>query len=483
MNIKTIIINGTLLITISNIFSQLISVIVTIILARILDPKDYGLVALCNVVIGFISVLTEIGLGTAVIQRKNVTDAHYATAYWATIISAIVLCIITIILSPIVAKFYSEQLLVKLINVMAIGFILTSLTSIHTAILNKKLEFAKIVLVRIYKTIIVCITSIMLAINGFGVWSLILGGLVAQVITMPLVWKWSKWKPKFVFDISCFKELFGFSSYILGFNTVNYFSRNADDMIVGKLLGPFALGNYSIAYELMKKPLQHISSSVGSVLFPVFSTVQNDKEQIGRIYLKVVRTISIITFPVMVGLSIISDEFILLLYGNKWHSAIYPLKILCFVGAIQSVESICGNIFISQGRSDIQFKWSIYFVFATISSFLIGAKYGLNGVVNAYALVCFISFPIGNYLALRLINLRLYDFFNQMFPAFISTAIMAMTVIAVKSYMYINAINNNYLICVVSILTGIVSYAFLIKFVFKTTEINEIFNILLKKNA
>lgn len=465
----------------SNITAQGINFVVTIILARLLVPDDFGIIAISSVIVGVITLFQDLGMGAAIIQKKEIDEEHLATSFSVSVVAGLVIAVLIIGISPFVASFYDKSILKSIIMVSSIGFVLGPLVSIHNSILTKNLEFKKIGILNVVNQVLSGGISVALALTNFGVWSLVLGKLVAQLMMIPVYWKTAKWIPKFRFRKSSFHELFSFSSSLLGFNILNYFSRNFDNLVVGKYLGATTLGYYSVAYNLMLKPLQLISWSVGRVLFPTFSMIQDEKEKVRAAYTKVVRVISLVTFPMMTGLMIVAREFILTFYGAKWEPVVLPLQLLCIVGALQSVSTTGGTIILSQGRSDLILKLGLFESVIMLSAFLVGVRWGLIGLIVAYMAASVPILFIGQHITNRLIDLKMRTFLKSLLPAFVCSAGMAAVLMGIKHF-GLDAMNINRLAALIILVPGGVAiyFALLSKY-FPSEEMREISSIITSK--
>jgi PST family polysaccharide transporter len=481
MGLKEKVIIGTSWNIISQITVQVISIAVTIVLARLLNPEDFGVVALSDVFFGFAYLFADLGMGAAIIRRQQIDDNYLSTSFWVCIITGLGLTLVLAAVSPLISDFYDKDILKYIIILSSSGFLLGSLTSVHTTILAKRLEFNKIAFINITSKVISGISSISIAVLGFGVWSLVLGGLVAQVFIIPLVWTVVKWRPRLTFSKKCFVDMFSFSSNLLAFSFFNYFARNFDNLLIGKVLGAQSLGYYALAYNVMLKPLAYISRSIGDVLFPALSSIQDDKARVRSVYLKVVRSISLITFPMMFGLVIVSKEFILTIYGPKWEPVILLLQLLCVVGAMQSIGTTVGTIFYSQGRSDLQLKWGVFASIMYILTFLLGIQWGLVGLILLYIAMGMILWPLSHYIANRLIGLDMKTFFQTMIPATIASLLM---VLALSTLKYLNMMTihlNIYFTLVILVILGIILYFFFLNVLFSVPEFEEVKSLLQQK--
>lgn len=438
---------------------QVLSVGITAVLARMLSPSDYGLVALAAIFTGFLSMFGDLSIGTALIQKKVIEDWEISTSFWICIATGVALATILCAIAPFAADYYEQPILTYLIVISALNFLITPICSIHKTLLTKKLQFNRMGQLNILFASFSAITSLTLAVSGLGVWSLVLGDLVANVLIIPIVWKFEKWRPKFIFDRSCFKYLFTFSSYILSSNVLFYFARNFDNMIVGKYLGAGVLGIYSMAYKLMMKPLQQISWSVTLVLFPTFSAIQDDIARIRAAYLKVVQGIALLTFPMMLGLMIVSREFILVMVGSKWEGVIEPLQVLCLVGAIQSIGTTFGSIFISLGRADLQFKTGLVSSIGDIIGFITCIRWGLMGLVQGYLVTSTLFFCFICFVALRQIKLPMGVFFKSLKIPTVASGIMVLALLGFRHLDILYMQMNIYLNLVTSVTLGVLVYA------------------------
>lgn len=458
MSLKQQVVKGVSWNFIEQIIRQVMSVGVTAVLARMLSPNDYGLVALSSIFIGFLSMFGDLSIGSALIQKNNLEDHEISTSFWICVFTGLTLAIILCAIAPFAAQYYDQPLLSYIIIISALSFVITPIYSTHKILLTKKLQFNKMAQLNILLAGFAAVASLILAISGYGVWSLVLGDLIATIMLIPIVWHFEKWRPKFIFDRACFKSLFSFSSYLLSSNVLFYFARNFDNLIVGKYLGANVLGIYSMAYKLMMKPLQQISWSVTTVLFPAFSTIQDDIGRIRSGYLKVIKGIALITFPMMFGLMIVSREFILVMVGPKWEGVIQPLQVLCLVGAIQSVGTTFGSIFISLGRADLQFKTGVVNSVGHIIGFIICIRWGLMGLVKGYLVTSTIFFCSTCYVMMRLINLPLKHFVTSMNMSVVNTIIMVLALMGFRhldtNFMKLNI----YLNLTISILLGVLVY-------------------------
>jgi PST family polysaccharide transporter len=364
--------------------------VISVILARLLAPVDFGLVGMIFVITGFAGLFSELGFEAALIQRRQIEEHHLSTIFWLNIFTGLALSCTILAIAPLVAAFYNEPRLKILTMILAANFFMVSLRMVHNAILKRSMDFRKLALIEIIATIIAGGFAISLALLGFGVWSLVWQVLISTGVSVILVWQISEWKPRFSFSVSALKELISFSGNLFGFNIFNYWVRNTDDLLIGKFIGSASLGIYSRAYSILLMPISQISAAIGRVMFPALSRIQEDKIRVKQIYLRCLAMIALVTFPMMLGLLVVADSFVLVLFGPKWVDVIPILKVLCLLGMVESLVTTLGWIYTSQGRTDLFFRWSILAGALLILSIVIGIWIGTIMAVT----VCY-SFTSG----------------------------------------------------------------------------------------
>ncbi|WP_345164542.1 MOP flippase family protein [Nibribacter koreensis] len=470
------ILNGLKWSTITQVAVQLILFVLGIVLARLLSPLDYGLIGMVLVFTGFASIFVDMGLGSALIQKKEIEPRHINTVFFVNLGVSIFLATIMLLGANYISLFYNEVKLKPIAQVLSLNFILTSLSSVQRSLLSKSLDFKKISKVDISTSILSGVICIILAYMGFGVWSLVLNYIISSALSAIFVWIISPWKPVPQFDKLAFKELFGYSSNLLGFGILNYWVRNLDNLLVGKFIGTSALGVYSRAYTLMLLPITQITAVITKVMFPALSAIQDDVSKVRSIYIRSITIIAFVTFPMMIGLLIVADSFILSIYGDKWVNVVPILQVLCVVGLVQSITTTVGWIFNSQGKTKVQLRWALFTSTFRCISFFVGIQWGVMGVAMAYMLGTLMLSVPSLFLAGRIIKLQLRDIFDSLLPTTLISVVMGLGVYGVK-LMLINFNLSPIIVLLLLIVTGVTIYIFL-SFLFKIKpliEVNMIF--------
>ena len=410
----------------AQIAKQVLQFIISVILIRLLTPKDFGLIGMIMVFIGFAGLFSELGFGAALIQKKEIEERHLSSIFWLNIATGLILTGIMLAIAPVIATFYNEPRLKLLTMVLSATFFIGSLSIVQKAILTRSMNFRVLTIVETSAMSIAGIFAIILAFLGFGVWSLVWQSIVSAIIGVIILWVLSDWKPCLQFNKNAAKELLGFSGNLLAFNVFNYWARNVDDLLIGKVIGSSGLGIYNRAYHLMLIPLSQISSVVGKVMFPMLSKIQDDKVRVKHLYLSTISIIALITFPMMMGLLVVADSFVLALFGQKWIEVIPVLQIFCLLGLAQSIGTTVGWIYQSQGRTDWMFWWGIAAGTVSIISFIIGISIGsIMAVAYCYAIANILLFYHNLTIPGKLINMTFSDVVRSVSGVFGCAVFMA----------------------------------------------------------
>ncbi len=421
--------------SVSQVGRQVMQFFTTAILARLLSPSDFGLVGMATIVIGFVGLFKDLGTSAALIQRKDISDALLNSIFWINLAFGLLAMVILFTLSPLVASFYNELRIIPVLRVLSLTFFISGISILQKTILERNLAFNTLAQVEITSVVSGSFVGIGSALLGFGVWSLVFQSITVVGVTTILLWFASDWRPKLIFDWNEVKEVSSYSLNLTGFSISNYFIRNADYILIGRFLGTQDLGYYTLAYRLMLYPLRNISAVLGRVMFPVFSQVQDDNARFSRAYLKVVSTIALITFPMMIALWAVAEPFILAVFGSQWQPVILLLMILAPIGMTQSLGSTVGAIYQAKGRTDWMLRWGIGAGILMIIAFLIGLQWGIVGVASAYAIasltLTYPSFAI----PFRLIDLPMRDLGLVVWRPLVASLIMLGVLLGLKFFL------------------------------------------------
>jgi len=452
---------------------QLVQMLTAIVLARLLVPEDFGLLGMAIVFVGISQLFADFGIGAAIVQSKETPEIALASSFWLNVLIGLLLVAIICLAAPFIAAFYGDERIEPLIMVLSVTLLLSALMVVPRAILYKELQFQDVVKSQVYGSMVGSLLAIVLALSGFGVWSLVLQPLVGSLMTVVLTFYYSGWRPRLSYSWHSVRSLANFSMPVLGADLMNYAYRNGDSLIIGKILGSQQLGYYSLAYQIMLYPMTQVSSVIVRVLFPTLSKMQDDMQRFSAAYLKSVATISLITFPLMAGLFALADDFILLLFGEKWLPMTDVLRILCWVGLMQSVSTSVGTIYLSTGNPKVSFYFTLFATPLFLGSFLIGVQWGVVGVAAAYAVATLIVSVANFIVAFRLVGIHLIRLVKVLSPPLISSLVMMAGVWYFHGLM-LEVVNMQlFARFAISVLLGVIIYA-AVSYSINRSQLNEI---------
>lgn len=332
---------------------QGIGFITTSVLARALAPTDFGLMGMVLVVTGFAVIFKDLGTSAAIVQRKDLSPNLLSSIFWINVGFGVAVTLLVIALSPAAGIYFKEPRVEALLCGLAPTFFISSLSTVQQSILQRDMEFNVLARVELISTIIGAVVGIGTAFLHFGVWSLVLQSLAVSASNSIGMWTVGTWKPALAFCLHDIKTIVSFSGYLMLFSTFNYFARNADNMLIGRYLGPVILGYYALSYRIMQYPLESVSGLYGRVLFPAFAKLQNDNDAFRNAYLRSMGFIAIVTFPMMLGLCVLAKPVISLFLSDKWLPIVPAVQILSIVGLNQSLATTVGNIYICQKEEQV----------------------------------------------------------------------------------------------------------------------------------
>lgn len=413
--------------------TQAFSIVTTIVLPRFLQPSEFGVVAMANIVVGLINIINGLGLGAAIIQKPDLKNEHLNSVFVANLVLGTILCALLASTASAVAVFYNTPQVEPVLIVLSLTFLMGGLSATHGVLLSKQMQYRSLALIMLFSAFLQATTAVTLAVAGYGSWALVVGQLISSVATSLGFWVTTRWVPRLEFNIQAFGELFKFGVNVLGATITGYASANIDNLVVGKFLGSAALGYYDLAFRWAALPRQKLLGIVHQVMFPAFSTFQNDNQRLRLAYTKLLKYISLLTFPASVGLMIITPDLIRLIYTDTWALAVVPLQILCGGSLIASIGFPMGIILKSKGRPDLEFKMTIISILLLGLLLLVGLRFGLIGVALAVSLKSFILIWLFGATTNRLIELDFSVYLGAFRPASRATLIMAIMLILFQS--------------------------------------------------
>jgi len=358
----------------------------TTILARLLTPEDFGLIAMVSVFTEFVNLFKDLGLSMATIQKKDITHKQVSTLFWINIAVSCFLMLVTIMISPLVAWFYGEPRL--LLITIAIGgtFIFGGLVAQHTALMRRQMRFRTIEIIEIISLSTGIVAAIIAALSGLSYWALVVMMAVKGLTYVICVWRVSKWRPDWPGRSSGVRSMLAFGGSLTGSNILGYFSKNSDNLIIGYALGPAVLGIYAKAYGLLTLPMSQLNWPLRSVMIPSLSRLQDEPKQYCRFFLQALSAIAIVAMPVAAFLFVAADEIVDILLGSQWKAVVVTFRCLAPAAFLSTISFAPSWLFISLGRAGTQLRIMILGTPITVIGFLIGVNWGINGVAISFSI-------------------------------------------------------------------------------------------------
>ena len=415
--------------------ARLFGFVVLFLLARLLGPEDFGLIALATAFIAFADVFVTGAFTAAIVQRDDLEPEHLDTAFLVNLGVGFLAIAVSFVAAPLIAEGTSEPLLAPVIRWLSLSFVLGALSNVQNAVLQRDFAYKSLAMRHLAGVLSGGVIGIAMAFLGFGVWSLVAQQLVTLAVSTAVLWYLSDWRPAFRFYKRHFDELFGFEVNILGSNVLNFFNRRADDLLIGFFLGPVALGFYSLAYRIVYILTELFVSALSEVAFNSFSRMQNDTERMKRNFYNATRLSSLFAFPVFIGLALVSPELISGIFGERWTQSIRVLQILAFMGILQSVTPFNDVVIKASGKS----AWVLLLKFISaainIIGFLIAVRFGITVVAAVLVIRGYLLLPLSLFLVNKLVDLDTSEYLSQYVNPLLSSFVMAAVILLAKYFL------------------------------------------------
>ncbi|URQ99026.1 MOP flippase family protein [Pseudoalteromonas sp. SCSIO 43095] len=369
MSLKSSAISGVKWTTTSMVIVTILQLLQLSILARYLDPTDFGLMAILMVVIGFSQAFMDMGVSNAIIHRQKISNSQLSSLYWLNIISGTLLALLVIVLAPLIASFYEEARLNNLLIILSSVFIIVSLGNQYRILCQKELLFNLMAKIEVVTASLSFIVAVYFAYSGWGVYALVFS-MLTQALTSSILFLYVGLKnhhvPTFSYKHSEMKGFYSFGLFQMGEKSVNYISANIDKLLIGKMVGFQAVGFYNMAWQLIIFPLAKINPVVNKVAFPVYAKVQNDPKALNRYYSLSVKILSLLTVPILAFLSFFANDVVLIVFGKGWEQTALLVTVLAFVGIGKALGNPGGALILALGRADVGFWWNVFWA-STVS--------------------------------------------------------------------------------------------------------------------
>jgi polysaccharide transporter, PST family len=411
---------------------QVTRIVVGIILARLLVPRDFGLASMALLFVGVASVFTDLSFGQALIARREISERDRSTAFWTTLAAGALCAGAGVAAAPLVADFFSTPAVSHLFAVTSILFLITSFSSTQIALLTREMQFRSLQLREMAGTVLGGVVGVVLAFSGLGAWALVVQALTAEGLSLVLVWRFSSWRPSATWSAESFRRLGSFAGKTSGARVLGYLNLNADNFLIARFLGAAPLGVYSVAYNVMFAPLARLAAPIQQVLFPAFALIAADRPRAGGAWLRGSRIVAAITVPAFVGLAVVAPDFVPVVLGHRWHKAIPVLQLLCIAGLAQSLQTLNHSMLQALDRAGALLAFMIFSATLTVSAFAIGLHWGVVGVAAGFAAARTTVLPVFTTIVARAAQTPVLAFVGAVRPVLEVSAAMGALTLALR---------------------------------------------------
>lgn len=433
--------------------TQGVQFVVQILLARLLEPKEFGTIAIVLVFINLAQVFVQSGLNTALIQKREADETDFSSVFYLSLFIAFILYIIIYFSSPYIANFYGDPVLVQVLRVLSLTLFFGAINSIQNAYVSRHMMFKKLFYSSIGANVLSGIGGIVAAYAGLGVWALVIQQLLSQLSTTVIMWFTVKWRPHLVFSLERVKTLFSFGWKLLVSSLLNTLYMDIRTLIIGKIYEPKVLGYYNRGEQIPKVLVNNLNGSIQSVMLPTLSSVQDNKKEVKRIVRRSIKTSSFLVFPMMAGLAAVAEPIVKIMLTDKWLPAVPFLQVFCIVYAMMPIHTANLQAINAIGRSDIFLKVEIIKKITGLIILAISLPYGVYAIAIGQILSGIISSIINAYPNKNLLNYSFIEQLKDLMPSLLLSIFMG-TVVLLLSYLNLSV----WLQLMLQIVLGVVIY-------------------------
>lgn len=414
-----------------NVLNTGVSFLVSLVLARILTPHEYGLIGIITIFIAVFNSIVDSGFSSALIRKKEAREIDYNTIFLFNLALSILLFVFLYIGAPYIGSFFNEPQLVALSRVMGLIVIINAFALIQRTILVKRIDFKTQTKVSCIASVSSGVIGIVLALNGFGVWSLVGQQISRQLLNTVFLWYFSHWMPRFQFSVESFKELFGFGWKLLVSGLIDTVWRQIYQVVIGKCYTSAVLGQYTRAEQFASLFSNNLNAVVSRVTYPVLSSIQDDKDRLKDAYRRIIRLTMLVTFTFVLGLGAVAKSMILVLIGEQWMPCVPILQIICFNYMMYPLHALNLNMLQVQGRSDLFLKLEIYKKIIAVGPILLGIFINIYWMLIGSVFAGFFAYYLNAYYSGPFLNYGVWQQVKDILPSFGVALTMALIVFGI----------------------------------------------------
>lgn len=411
---------------------QLLNLLVFVVLARLLVPVDFGLVALAAVFVAFVQLFVDQGLGDALIQRRDLTRSHIDTAFWVALATGALLTLAGQLAAGPIARLLAEPALESILRVLSLSFVLAALNSIQLALLRRELAFRSLAIRAVVAATGGGIIGIVLAALGAGAWALVGQELGTAAVSVIALWTVSPWRPRLRVSLNEFRELFAFGINIVGSDILSFLSRNVDNLLIGVLLGSGPLGLYAVGYKMLNVSQVVLVNVARRISFPALARLQHKPRRMRRAYFRLTRAAGVAILPGYIGLSLVAPELTVVAFGRQWEDSGLVAAILFLIGPVLTVQAFSASMLNASGHPNVVFRFRLVTAVTNIVGFAVAVSFGIVAVAGAFVVRGYLLLPLNLWWMRRYVGIPVREYLGQLRTLALATVLMTGGVLIVK---------------------------------------------------
>ncbi len=451
--------------------TQLISFVVGIVLARLLLPSDFGIIAMFGVIVGVATTLVDGGMTSSLIRTNELDDKDLSTVFWFNIAVAFGVYWIIFFTAPLISRFYDVEILTPIIRVYCIIIFINAFVGVQSTRFVKNMDFKTLFKIRLPSLIIGGIVGVWMAWKGFGIWALVFYPIVQSTISTIQFWLYSKWRPSFLFDKEKYKFHFNYGYKLTLSDVLNTIFKNIYTIVIGKLFSPVQLGYYNRADTLKQLPVSNLSAALNQVTFPLFAKINNDDAKLKEVYQRLMCVVIFVIAPVLCLMIIVAEPMIRFLLTEKWLPAVPYFQVLAVAGILYPIHSYNLNVLKVKGRTDLFLKLEIWKKILIVVTLLATFRFGVIGIVWGQVFNSVVAFFINTYYTGKIIHYGTWQQIGDLLPTLLLAGTIGLIVYGLDIYFF-KEMQDILRLIVLSLIYGMLFMG--ISFVFKFKEINYI---------
>lgn len=479
MSLKQKALKGVFWSSVEQFANQIIGFVISIILARLLMPEEFGLIAMLAIFMGIGGALIDSGLTQSLIRTEKPDDTDYSTVFYFNLIGSIVIYILISLSAPFIAKFYNQLELTAIVRVYSLVFVINAFAAIQHTRLTKIMDFKTQMLVSTPSLMISGLVGITMALYGYGVWSLVWSRIALSVASTIQLWYWAKWRPLWIFSKAKFNQHFHFGFKLTISGLLDTIFNNSYPIIIGKYFSPAQVGFYSKADGLQMLPVRLISGIISKVAYPLFSEIQNDDVRLKSVYKRIMQMVIFIVAPTLIILAVLAEPIFRFLYTEKWLPAVPYFQILCAAGILYPIHAYNLQILNVKGRSDLFLKLEVVKKVLMIVVLIISFQFGIYGLLFGSVFFSLLAFGINTHYTGKFINYTTWHQTKDLLPSIALALIAGLLIYLLDNWLQL--FNYHDIIRIIfGGISGLIIFITL-AIAFKLEALNELKTIILRK--